>query len=508
MSGPAEEYHRQTGYSRYGLGGGGLDFGNQPDVFKTYSGLESVALPSPSQWPQDLLSTVIRGRQKLEGRQKLDLPKLAAIIMLTHSVTAKARYSGTDFYFRSPASAGALYPFELYVALSGVAGLEDGLYHHGVQRQILTRLRLGNPAQEVADAVPTPKDTQLNAAFFLTSIFFRSSWKYRDRAYRYHLLDTGHLAENLFLALKWACVPFDINYDFDDRRVNKLLGVDDNLEGCLVIVRVGGIEAPEGKPTTFPAAAPNLSEASRTAVRERRYPVINRIHESTLPPVREVAEPVKMHEQLGVTAGTATPAAWPQTWPEEMNYSEAVANRRSKRNFVQDHLPADVFNALLESLFLGIHNESSEDRIIKDSIAVGLLVGNVEGIAPGFYLLHPEARSPALVSGGRMTNNMAAVCLGQEWLRHAAVHFLFLTNLELMEKTWGPRSYRHAMLTAGRLGQRIYLAGTAMGAGCCGIGAFYDGEAADLLGLGPQSALLYMVAVGPLKKRSLQRRQP
>ena len=68
-----------------------------------------------------------------------------------------------------------------------------------------------------------------------------------------------------------------------------------------------------------------------------------------------------------------------------------------------------------------------------------------------------------------------------------------------MEERWGPRGYRYALLTAGRLGERLYLTATALGLGCCGIGAFYDQEAADLLGLNPDSKMLYLVAVGPVK---------
>ena len=50
------------------------------------------------------------------------------------------------------------------------------------------------------------------------------------------------------------------------------------------------------------------------------------------------------------------------------------------------------------------------------------------------------------------------------------------------------------------MGQRLYVAATAMGLGCCGIGALYDGEAAALLGLNEASVLLYLVAVGAVKK--------
>ena len=68
------------------------------------------------------------------------------------------------------------------------------------------------------------------------------------------------------------------------------------------------------------------------------------------------------------------------------------------------------------------------------------------------------------------------------------------------DRTWGPRGYRYAMLAAGRLGQTIYLGATALGLGCCGIGALYDEEARQLLGLNKKAALLYLVAAGPVKR--------
>jgi nitroreductase len=64
----------------------------------------------------------------------------------------------------------------------------------------------------------------------------------------------------------------------------------------------------------------------------------------------------------------------------------------------------------------------------------------------------------------------------------------------------GARGYRYAMFTAGRLGERLYLVATALGLGCCSIGALYDWEATELLGLNDASRLLYRVAVGPVKK--------
>ncbi len=141
----------------------------------------------------------------------------------------------------------------------------------------------------------------------------------------------------------------------------------------------------------------------------------------------------------------------------------------------------------------------SYDHCLEDTLAVGLLVGNAEGVEPGFYMLDRKRRSLLPTAYGSMMNDMASACLNQEWLGNCALHFLFLSNLDLVEGVWGARAYRYAMLSAGRLGQRIYVASTAMRLGCCGIGAFYDDEAGRLLGLNDTCKLLYLVAAGPIK---------
>jgi nitroreductase len=55
------------------------------------------------------------------------------------------------------------------------------------------------------------------------------------------------------------------------------------------------------------------------------------------------------------------------------------------------------------------------------------------------------------------------------------------------------------MLAAGRIGQAIYIGATAQGLGACGIGALYDEETREILGLAEDAALLYLMAAGPVK---------
>jgi SagB-type dehydrogenase family enzyme len=182
-----------------------------------------------------------------------------------------------------------------------------------------------------------------------------------------------------------------------------------------------------------------------------------------------------------------------------MDFAEAALRRRSRRNFVKDHMSAPQFTYLLSLLTEGRGKVGAGQPEDAAHIACGCLVGNVSGVAPGFYVLDSKSRQLGRVYEGNKLPDMTAICLNQAWLANAAVHFVLMTNLEWLDQQFGARGYRYAMIGAGRLGQLLYVGATALGLGCCGIGAFYDGEARDLLGLNAASDMLYLLAVGQTK---------
>lgn len=50
--------------------------------------------------------------------------------------------------------------------------------------------------------------------FFISSLYFRSSWKYKNRAFRYCLLDAGHLIGSIEASSYLFDKEFEILYDF------------------------------------------------------------------------------------------------------------------------------------------------------------------------------------------------------------------------------------------------------------------------------------------------------
>jgi SagB-type dehydrogenase family enzyme len=385
------------------------------------------------------------------------------------------------------------------VATHGLNDLEDGLYHFAIHRHCLYPIRKGDVMTYLVKSGKINAEKQPVLIFLLSAIYFRSGWKYRERSYRYHLLDTGHLLENLVLALNSQDLNPELTCDFNDNEVNDLLGLDNHKEVVLAAVSVFG-EKPIAQEDQRPLEklAPSFGLASRVAAKEVDYPAVREIHSagSIIPSSTKTRPESHDHLGLNITEWIKNPIAPNKT--EIMTFAQAVYQRRSKRNFVQENLKRDQFDSLMNTLCEPVFS-SDIKRDYLASFTMGILVNQVEKMESGFYIVDHRNNSTGLVSPGQRAKQMARICLDQAWLANAALHVVFLTNLKLLEETWGPRGYRYAMMSAGRLGQRIYLAATAMGLGCCGIGAFYDLEASDLLDLNQESRLLYLVALGPVK---------
>ncbi len=496
----ASEYHRHTSYHRNKMTPHHLDWENQPNVFKDYPGLTPIVLPSNLPLPEQKLSSILGISDERNTLEQIDSESLSLILRLTSTITAKARHAGGDYFFRSTASAGALYPTEIYIATHSVTGLDDGLYHFAVHRHCLYPLRAGDLSGYISRTTQTPENKRPTLTFFLTAIFFRSAWKYRDRAYRYHLLDTGHVMENLVMGLNALKLSHFLSYDFDDERANHLLGLDKTKEVCLAVTHVyAGHNVSISGDQKLDSLPDAISSASRVSAREIDYPIIREFYHSDALKTLQAASVPEIFQGPGVAPENWKKTTPPTTWPEVMNYSEALYHRRSKRNFVKQAVSRDSHAALVSSILMKTSPLSAESAGNDRSLFVGFFVDDVEGMEPGFYLLDFVKKSIGLVKHGFFAESMAYVCLDQMWLKNAAVHFLFLANTDHLDHIWGARGYRYAMLGAGRLGQRLYVSATAMGLGCCGIGAFYDEEAAKLLGLKKASSLLYLVAIGPVK---------
>lgn len=491
----ALDYHKATGHDRFHMAGYSLDWARQPDVVKRYPEAERISLVPVKHLDTSSLLDLCDPDMEIKPSAAPDLESLSAILAMGSGITFQRRHGEELYAFRSAASAGALYPVDLYVDACRVAGLEPGLYHDHIGDFALERLKKNDTVTAASDLSPL-------AVIYVTGVFVRSSWKYRGRAYRYILNDTGHVIANIILASRSLGFSVRLDYDFDDGSVNNFLGLDQAREVCLARV----------------CLFKNDDSHSETEVSPVLWGMSLSIPVSDYGRGGDGAVPseIRTIHETGSQAGTENRIFdhkcngtlyrslkdW-HTLPSRIKppfarpFGESLVQRRSRRNFQNRPLDQDLFLTFMDLVMKGFGLMEKTSRV-HGVLKLGLLVRDVNGFGDGHYVADINKHSIGCIDSGNKTGVLASACLDQRWLANASVHFVMTGDLERVEGELGVRAYRYMMMNAGILGQIIYLAATSLGLGCCGIGAFYDNEAAMVLG-GDDECLLYMVAAGHVK---------
>ena len=111
--------------------------------------------------------------------------------------------------FRPVPSGGARHPFELYVAVRNVEGLEPGFYrydptkHVGEKKVTVERLAplFDDYGTRMNDLLKRQKwATKAPILLFVSCIPYRAEWRYQDAAQRVMLIDLGHIGQNVMLS--------------------------------------------------------------------------------------------------------------------------------------------------------------------------------------------------------------------------------------------------------------------------------------------------------------------
>jgi SagB-type dehydrogenase family enzyme len=501
-----KEYHAITCYERLHMPRHTLDWPNVPRQIKSYPPLPEIALEPNVELTPKTFWQVMEEMGRVSPNGSMDIQSLSAVLGLAYGYTARQRAGGQEYLYRSVPSAGALYPVEIYVSGAGIPGLPPGLFHYDIKGFSLQRLRGEEASSLIAETLAIPKPENSWVSFILSGIFFRSSWKYRKRAFRYVMLDTGHLVENLVSALAFAGFPCSVRYDFVDEPLCSLVGLDRLKEACFAIVDVRPDRLLNGTEGDISPAEPlaldaGVTSASRVSSHEVTFDAVKQIYFSSSERRKDGNPDDKMPLVTLPEPRQWFPVGQPDVKSLVANYVDVVRGRRSRRNFIREPIPVIPFMRLL-SLMGTTPSSDISTKPYLPPVTTGFLVGHVEGFDKGFYRFSDENNRYGLLKSGSFVEKMAGICLDQLWLANAGALFVFMANLQGLDDSCGARGYRYAMMDAGVLGQRLYMGSTALGLGCCGIGAFYDNEARDLLSLNDDSYLLYLVAVGNTKKRN------
>ncbi len=476
----AQDYHRATSYVRYGIKGHALDFEHYPAQTKSYAFLKTIDFPKAQACDTLLTDLLLFPQGSVETLLQPDVRTLCAILYHAYGRKKSVQARGMAFHYRTVPSAGGLYPCHLYLMAQGVSGLETGLYYCDMIQE-----RLG-----LIQSVDSDKSTLQPPAvsLFVTAQFYTSAWKYRDRAFRYMLLDAGHLIENCCLAFKaFGYAPF-VHVDFEDDTISQVLSLDTAREVPLSVITLNRtLKLPVCSGPAAVSANPAPPRFSSSFLKT----AYDAGHKKASPSPGQKTEDKKELEKGGPAISIPEPVPGQGT----LSFSEAVERRRSSRNYQAASVSKESAVSLL-AMAMGSGKAGAEEGLPETGLGVGICCERLDGIDDGFYLFSEKKSAFVLQRTGKFHRYLAQVCLDQHWMAKAAIQFVFMADLHQLELQWGARGYRYLLIEAGRIAQRIYLGAEEQELGCCAVGALYDREAQELFDLDQRTALFYVVTVG------------
>jgi SagB-type dehydrogenase family enzyme len=503
----ALKYHDLTKHSYWSVRTSAhyLDWANRPSPFKVYPDAESITLPTdltPSEFP--LLEAVTSNGRERAREVTPTLEQLASVLFYSAGVTKTKTYPAGTIYFRAAACAGALYPIEIYVVCKDLEGLEAGVYHFSPGDFTLKRLRKGDHRSVLAAASANePGVARAPVTLVFSAITWRSSWKYRDRAYRYHYWDNGTIVANAFAVARGLDLPASLAMGFVERQINELVEIDGERELATSLLSLG-------LDSQAPPPAPGLAELRLETIplsaAEVDYPSVREMHAaSSLVDSAEVeswrAGRYEKRRQPAMGKSITLTRPGNDLVPGD-SIEEVILKRASTRRFARKAIPLQELSVILDRSTRGFASDFSDDPRgqLND---IYMIVNRVDGLGPGAYYFRQEEGALELLKSGDFSAKAAYLTLDQDLGGDSSVTLFFMADLNGLLEAFGNRGYRAAQMESAVIGGRAYLASYALKRGATGL-TFYDDDVTDFFS--PHAAgksCIFVVAVGVPGKRPL-----
>ena len=139
---------------------------------------------------------------------------------------------------RAAASAGALYPMDIYAAVGGdcIERLDPGVYHYEPTDHSIYLVKEGDVRRDIAIAsLGQMWMAYAPTTLVVTAEYSRITVKYGQRGIRYAMMEAGHVGQNIFLQSEAMGLAAGIVGAFEDQKVIQILGIKETHEPLLLM---------------------------------------------------------------------------------------------------------------------------------------------------------------------------------------------------------------------------------------------------------------------------------
>lgn len=208
---------------------------------------QRISLPTAETWSEfssaSLLDAI--GNRCSHRRFKKHALSLVELSFLLWSTQGCKGVIAPGTALRTVPSAGCRHPFETYLAVTSVDGLESGIYRYlPIDNALVLERKVELEALQKALAQGTLNQTFTATApvtFIWSVIPARSEWRYHIAAHRVILMDVGHVCQNLYLAVAAIGCGTCAIAAYHQQRMDDLLTLDGEEEFTIYLAPVGKV---------------------------------------------------------------------------------------------------------------------------------------------------------------------------------------------------------------------------------------------------------------------------
>ena len=509
-------YHERTKHHpwRYARALGYMDWSTQPDPFRSYGDVPRLPLGRPAPVQEPRYEQVFLPPGPKPDAAPLDHPSISQLFFDSLALSAWKEFGGSRWSLRVNPSSGNLHPTEAYLVCGPVSGLcqTPGIHHYQPYEHALElRAELTQAEwQQLVERLP-----EGCCLLGLTSIHWRESWKYGERAFRYCQHDAGHALGAVAIAaavLGWRATLLE---SVDHPQLATLLGVasQSGLEAeepdCLLAVYPKGEDLPLEKTRTFqipPPITDRLATAelpgtpNKLSTAHHEWPVIDEAAAACRrvgPPADAFWQPLQ-HHNSSLEIGDSPLSA-----------RQIIRQRRSAVQMDgRTGITRDAFYQILLKVMPGRDQVPFPTLVWRPRIHLALFVHRVGDLESGIYFLNRNGRDLDELQaqlnpnytwtrppGCPVSLDLWSLVIGdargiakgtschQDIAADGCFALAMLAEFREPLEEYGPWFYKRLHWEAGLVGQVLYLEAEATGISSTGIGCFFDDATHDALGI-------------------------
>ncbi|MGR3220169.1 MAG: SagB/ThcOx family dehydrogenase [Candidatus Anammoxibacter sp.] len=518
-------YHEETKHlpNRYAKSAGALDWQNQPEPFRLFEGAPVKEFPLGKNHSDIEYSNLFVNEKDAvnESANEFSFNNIGTFMEFSMGLSAWKSFQGSTWALRMNPSSGNLHPTEAYLVLPPMAEFSNygGVFHynpylHAVEGRARFDKELWKQVNEHFG--------QDGFLVGLSTIFWRESWKYGERAFRYCNHDVGHAM---------ACLSFSANLlgwkitylnALSDEQTSSILGLnktewhkseEEHADLLCFVYKDNGDDISRSINPEIVSSFDALTfkgKPNQLSNEHVDWDIIDDVAAWTLKPATD--EKQYRYKNHG----------FPEDNTSSKKAYEIIRQRRSAQAYdAKTSITKDQFFCMMDKTIAGNNKAPFNLELGEVSVHLVIFVHRVTGLDSGIYFLvrnendfndlktkthsnflwekpeeTPDTLPLYLLKRCDFRYEAQMISCQQEIAGDGAFSLGMVAKFRLnVEKH--PYLYRHLFWETGMIGQILYLEAEAHSVRGTGIGCFFDDLVHDVLGFNDNSyQSLYHFTVG------------